>query len=47
VEPEQFNEVCEQLPKHFWPLVTFLYRCEVRVGEARPNQVAASGLESE
>jgi len=35
VEPEQFNNVREKLPEHLWPLVTFLYRCGVRVGEAR------------
>jgi len=35
VEPEQFNKVRDKLPEHLWPLVTFLYRCGVRIGEAR------------
>ena len=35
VEPERFNKVREKLPEHLWPLATFLYRCGVRVGEAR------------
>ena len=35
VEPEQFDKVRAKLPEHLLPLVTFLYRCGVRVGEAR------------
>lgn len=35
VEPDQFDKVRAKLPEHLWPLVTFLYCCGVRVGEAK------------
>jgi integrase len=35
VETEKFNELVALLPTHLRPLVTLLYRCGVRVNEAR------------
>lgn len=34
VEMEKFNELVRALPSHLRPLITFLYYCAVRVGEA-------------
>jgi integrase len=31
---EKFDELANLLPTHRWPLITFLYYCGVRVGEA-------------
>lgn len=34
LELEKFNELVDLLPKHLRPLITLLYYCGVRVGEA-------------
>jgi integrase len=44
LKPKDFKKLRHKLPRHLRPLVTFLYFCGVRVGEARQVQWSAVDL---